>query len=181
MRSRCYAQRARIESSAANDVMSTSCQIWSQCRLAPHILLWLVFFVPPHSINKSPKRCKIKMSLSICNLLEGLTHHLRLHQWMDESEPSLIPSSAIYAIPHHCISPLPVHRNQPYPSVSKAALTRLGVGLYAVAFVTPHRAVCVQRIPTICLFHTFNNEKMIRYIGVGAAGGTGTNVQLAAE
>jgi len=35
----------------------------------PHILLWLVLFVPPHCINKSPKRCKIEMSLSICNLL----------------------------------------------------------------------------------------------------------------
>ena len=57
-------QRARIESSAANDVMSISCHILSQCSLAivvtperPHILFWLVLFVPLPCMNKGAKRC----------------------------------------------------------------------------------------------------------------------------
>jgi len=33
------------------------------------VLFWLVLFVRPHRINKSAERCKIKTTLSICNLL----------------------------------------------------------------------------------------------------------------
>ena len=52
MQACCYAQQARIESSVANDVMSASCQIWSQCRLVA-CTAWGHTWVAPHPIMVS--------------------------------------------------------------------------------------------------------------------------------